>query len=283
MNFREQLYELCGLSINVAEAGSGSPMLFLHNGGGFWQSWQHQLSYFSHHFNVYAIDWPGCGKSEYPGLPLTQDTNLSVLEAFVTEKRFEKIILVGNCIGASCALEFSIKHPEKVQELVVMNICPGDLMLPSWFSRRRIANIPSSSFGFKIRYAALKIMAPGIVTRLVFPKILFAPGIPTSDPVYRHYREKQRERNQKRTRFDLIFAAHSFNLDLITTGKKIPSHLLLWGAQNKVLPFKKYGVHSQQLLRNQSIKIIEKGGHLMAYEQPQYVNKCIDNYLERHS
>ena len=63
---KEDVFISHGLRINYASGGAGPPMLFLHNGSGFWQSWQHQLNYFSEWYSVYAIDWPGCGGSDYP-------------------------------------------------------------------------------------------------------------------------------------------------------------------------------------------------------------------------
>ena len=45
--------------INYVDQGKGQPMIFLHNGGGFWQSWVHQVTFFSK--IIEHLPWIGLG------------------------------------------------------------------------------------------------------------------------------------------------------------------------------------------------------------------------------
>jgi pimeloyl-ACP methyl ester carboxylesterase len=197
MNLTEEHIQLNGLSVNYVHGGSGFPILFLHNGNGFWQSWKHQLDYFSQHYTVYALDWPGCGESEPPVTPLFLDVMHAVLEEFVRVLGLTKFHLVGNCIGASEALKYSIAHSSHVDKLVLMNICPGDLLLPRWVNKEKAASYRNQPSAMRKRAKLLGALFPSIITKRVFPRILFGNSIRSSDTLFRMYRRRQKEPGQK--------------------------------------------------------------------------------------
>ncbi|WP_027418599.1 alpha/beta fold hydrolase [Crocinitomix catalasitica] len=276
---KEECIVLANLSVNVVEAGEGYPILFLHNGGGFWQSWQYQMEYFSSNYKVYGIDWPGCGESEYPGQPLTLEIINNVLTAFVEKKGIESMHLIGNCIGASLALDFTIRNPKIINKLILFNICPGDLMLPRIVNKSWVAKLDPFSKVKKRTMIALKIISPGFIVRRVFPKILFGNSIKSNDPLFKKYRLKQKQKNQQQSRVDLFFSAHSFNLEPIIKGHIIPNHLLLWGEENSVAKLDTYGYENYKTLKSDGFHIIPNAGHLCSYEKPDEVNALIEAYL----
>ncbi len=277
---KEERILLGKFKVNVAEAGDGFPIIFLHNGGGFWQSWQSQLTYFSTKYKVYGIDWPGCGESDYPDELLTLSVINKVLIDFIDIKGLNSFHLVGNCIGASLALQFAIDHPQMVKKLVVMNVCPGDLMLPPLVNKKKIAQLdPNSKRKARLNFI-VKFVTPNIIVRRVFPKILFGKSIESTDPLFRKYRIKQGEKNQKKSRVDLFFSAHSYNLNPIIEGKTIPDHLLLWGEENRVAPLNTYGHATYNLLKSEEFHVISNAGHLCAYEKPNEINAILDAYFE---
>lgn len=279
MMFSEQQMVLDGLPVNFVKAGSGFPMIFLHNGNGFWQSWQHQLEYFSKQYEVFAFDWPGCGESAHPGEPLYLDKMHTVLQEFVKANGLQKFHLVGNCIGATEALHYAIAFPHQVEKLVLLNICPGDLLLPSMVNKRRAAAYRYKPVSMQRRRRLLHLFFPSVITDRFFPAVLFGSGITSSDPLFRKYRRRQKEENQKRTKVDMYFAAHSYNLLPIIEGAVVPDHLLLWGEENKVAGLKEHGMWHHQQLASREFHVISKAGHLCAYEQPEVVNTLIEKYL----
>lgn len=280
---KEERIVLANLSINVVEAGEGYPILFLHNGGGFWQSWQSQLAYFSKTNKVYAIDWPGCGESEYPGQPLNLAILNKVLTAFIETKEISALHLVGNCIGASVSLHFAIQNPSSINKLVLFNVCPGDLMLPRFVSKEKIAKLDPFSKKKARFHFALKLFSPGIIVKRVFPKILFGKSIKSSDPLFKKYRVKQGQKNQQQSRVDLFFSAHSYNLEPIIRDQTIPKHMLIWGEENSVAKLKTYGYDNYKVLKSESFHIIPNAGHLCAYEKPDEVNAILSDYLATKS
>lgn len=67
-------------------------------GGGFWQSWEFQLRYFSKNYHVIGIDWPGFGESDLPEGLISLDLLTETLSEFIRLKALKNVILVGNCI-----------------------------------------------------------------------------------------------------------------------------------------------------------------------------------------
>jgi pimeloyl-ACP methyl ester carboxylesterase len=279
MKFKEQHIELNGLKVNYVEAGEGQPLLFLHNGSGFWQSWQHQLTHFAKNYHVYSFDWPGCGGSEYPNESLDLNTTYSTLKAFTEEKKLEHLHIIGNCIGASTALHFAINNCDTVDKLILFNICPGDLLLPSFLNRKRVSRLQSKPSAKRRSEKMLKIAFPELVVRQLFPKRLFGKNINKNDALFQKYRMKQKEENQKKGRIDQFFSAYSFNLLTIIEGTEIPKHELVWGVQNRIAGLKKHGYCHQKKLQSESMHLVENAGHLCMYEAPEQVNKIIEDYL----
>jgi pimeloyl-ACP methyl ester carboxylesterase len=277
----EKTIYLSGVELNYAEAGSGQPMLFFHNGGGFWQSWQFQLNYFSQHYRVFGIDWPGFGGSSKPEELVTVSYLTDILEQFIIKLELKKPILIGNCIGASVALQYNLRHPDGVRALLLFNPCPGDLIFPfppmRWLVKRVHKNIrlqqkwkPFFIFLFNKTWYSRQ-----------FPKILFGNKYDPNSEIFQRYLVKLKEQKQTDARVNLLYSVSSFNMDLITQSYAIPEHLLVWGKENKVSIWKTHGTIHKHLLQSRHIEIIDRAGHLCMYELPEEVNRTIEAYLNK--
>ncbi len=96
-------------------SGSGAPVVFLHNGGGNLWNWAHQLEHFSSRHRVIAADLPGFGRSQRPSGPLYLDDFVEGVAGLLKALDLDRPVLVGNCIGASIALDYALRQPEAVR------------------------------------------------------------------------------------------------------------------------------------------------------------------------
>jgi 3-oxoadipate enol-lactonase len=95
---------------------SADPVLLLHAGFLDAKMWKAQVQDFSKHFPVVAIDIPGHGRSENDTIRyLPEDFIITILDSL----KISKISLVGVSFGASCATDFAIAHPERVNKIVL--------------------------------------------------------------------------------------------------------------------------------------------------------------------
>jgi len=279
MKVQEKQIEILGNQINYAEAGQGDPILFLHNGGGFWQSWTKQIKHYSKNYHVFGIDWPGFGNSSEINEPFTLDLLTKTLTQFIQQLNLKNIYLIGNCIGGSAALMYSLKHEENVKKLVIFNVCPGKDI----YRKRFYANLI-----FKInKYPGLKKQISKLLgfvftktfVKKQFPAVLFSDMIDNNDFLYKKYIEKFKESKQTRARINMVFFVHTFTLSEILDEDLKIEHKLIWGSENKVTPLEKHGHAHRDLLGSKDFEVIEGGSHLCMYELPEKTIELIDKVL----
>ncbi|HLP13810.1 MAG TPA: alpha/beta hydrolase [Flavobacteriales bacterium] len=279
MELIERKIKVNGLELHFVEAGEGEVMIFMHNGGGFWQSWEHQLNYFKATHKVIGLDWPGFGESELPQGMLTLDLLTETLKRFIEIRGFEKVILVGNCIGASAALKYTIENPLRVKKLVVMNVCPGDHIFPPFIFRKWIPKVHKKPRLQKRLSSLAKFIVSKTPAKRQFPKILFAKRPDRSTALWKKYEIKFKTENQTTSRLNLFFSAHTYNLLKYLPKENIPPMLLVWGKENAVTKYKTDGLYHVAKLKPEKFVLIDKGGHLFMYEKPDEVNALIVNYI----
>ena len=274
----ERQLDVLGCQINYIDEGSGEAIIFLHNGGGFWQIWSHQIRHFSRTHQVLAFDWPGFGESTMGNEPLTVDFAARILAAFVEAVGIDRFVLVGNCIGASTAIRYQNQHPDAVAKLVIMNICPG-IRLIRFPPMRPVLFKTGKRFREGLG-RVMKAIATSRIAARQFPGILFGKTIAKQDPLYQKYVAKFREDRINDSRMKLLFSVNSFTLaDFIRDNDTIRNALLIWGRDNRVASLKGQGLYHQRLCQIDHMEVIPDSGHLTMYEAPDRVNQLIEQYI----
>lgn len=109
-------------------AGTGATALvFIHGGFGDRRMWDGQFEQFARDYTVVRYDHRGFGKSSPP------DTLYSAaddLVALLDRLDLEQVVLVGNSMGGTLAIDFALLHPERVSGLVVVASGPGGIKMP---------------------------------------------------------------------------------------------------------------------------------------------------------
>lgn len=106
------------LHIHYLEQGRGPALVFLHAGYQDGHMWREQQAHFAKNYRTIAIDLPGQGATT--GI----DTAILIEQALriaFDSLHIDKANLVGISVGASCALDFSLAHPERVSKLVLVS------------------------------------------------------------------------------------------------------------------------------------------------------------------
>lgn len=68
---------------------------------------------------VYAPDLPGHGRSEDPGRTLTVPELAAVLREWMDAIGLGQVVLLGNSMGCQIAVELAVRHPERVDRLIL--------------------------------------------------------------------------------------------------------------------------------------------------------------------
>ncbi len=266
---------------NICELGSGPPILFLHNGGGTLWNWAYQLEHFSTDYRVIAPDLPGFGRSHRPSAPLTLQAYLRDLSALLDILDCPKPILVGNCIGASIALELALRQPDRVAALALFNVCGGLPMLTPhlrfWATLRPSTRVGTALF----RYILFVAGHPDI--QQLNTHFLYARGAPPLHPALRRFTTQQRFNPALRASlYWLVMGLDSFSVFSQPRQRPVsfPPALLSWGAENRTLAAE-WSSTIAEWLQPEQVWLIENAGHMPMYEQPAFVNAMLNDFLKQ--
>lgn len=117
-----------GVSLNAAVGGSGSPIVLLH---GFPQThlmWRHVAADLATDHTVICPDLRGYGASDKPaetdGTTYSKRTMAADIVALAAALGHERFALVGHDRGALVAFRAGLDHPDKITELVCLDVLP---------------------------------------------------------------------------------------------------------------------------------------------------------------
>lgn len=266
-------------SLNFKKSGQGPSIIFLHNGGGYKGIWDKQVEFLKENYSCYAIDLMGFGESEETSEEPSISFHENILKKFIKDQGIEKPILIGNCIGASIALKYTIDHPKDVNQLVLFNICPGINFYPNPLTKFLHRVLISTSFTKRIVSDYLYSLMGNKRERKNLPKQLFGENPDTTSEVYLKLSEIYLTEKQKRSRIKLLHQIETFTTDFFFDKKiTLPRILMFWGDQNKVVGLDE-GLRLKELIEPEQFCIIRNGGHLSMYEKGEVVNKKIEEFL----
>jgi len=118
------LAEVEGGKLFYEEAGSGPPIVLIHDGLLHREVWDAQLASFASAHRVIRYDRRGYGRSPAPEAPYSNIDDLSRLFDLLG---IGKATLMGISSGGGLAIDFTLAHPEKVEMLVLVGAVVGGL------------------------------------------------------------------------------------------------------------------------------------------------------------
>jgi len=94
------------------KTGKGEPIILLHGLGLRAESWIEQINFFKKKFTVYALDFPGHGKSDIlSGKKVDLKNYSEKVVQFIKDKNINKPILIGHSFGALITIQIAGLHP----------------------------------------------------------------------------------------------------------------------------------------------------------------------------
>ncbi|MCA0302846.1 MAG: alpha/beta hydrolase [Proteobacteria bacterium] len=110
-----------GVSLYYEETGSGTPLIFLHEFGGHYLSWEPQVRHFSRRYRCITYAARGWPPSDVPTdvAKYSQARAADDCADLMTALGIERAHLCGLSMGATAALEFAIRHPGRALSLTI--------------------------------------------------------------------------------------------------------------------------------------------------------------------
>src|SRR3989338_4825349 len=96
-------------------------VVFLHGWQASSDTWRPIIYRLKEHYNLYALDLPGFGKSEMPKLPMTVADYAQIVKDFTTKLELKNVTLVGHSFGGRIAQKCSAEHFLTISRLVLVD------------------------------------------------------------------------------------------------------------------------------------------------------------------
>jgi pimeloyl-ACP methyl ester carboxylesterase len=110
-----------GIRLYYEEAGSGAPVVFVHEFAGDHRSWEPQMRYFSRNYRCIAYNARGYPPSDVPSdaARYSQDRARDDIRAVLDGLKLEKAHVVGLSMGGFASLHFGLHYPTRAHAIVV--------------------------------------------------------------------------------------------------------------------------------------------------------------------
>jgi pimeloyl-ACP methyl ester carboxylesterase len=116
-----------GVELYYEETGSGFPLIWSHEFGGDYRSWEPQVRYFSRRYRVITYNYRGYPPSSVPSDPPAYRNEILVedLAALMRHLGIQRAHIGGLSMGGNVALNFGIRYPEMAASLVIAGCGSG--------------------------------------------------------------------------------------------------------------------------------------------------------------
>ncbi len=268
-----------GIRLHVVEAGpmTGPLLIFLHGFPEFWYGWHQQIDHFAKAgFHVVVPDQRGYNLSEKP--KKVSDYNLDCLAedaiGLIDHYKAKKAILVGHDWGGAVAWWAAHRFPERIEKLVILNVPHHQVM------RKYLFTHPSQM----LRSWYMFFFQLPFLPELFVPKSgrkgfesSSRPGTFSSED-FAAYEESWRQPGALTGMINWYRAGLRCPPRKKARGRIQPPTLLIWGKKDVFLKHE-MAQPSIDLCDDGKLVFLEEAGHWLAHEEPETVNRLIQEHI----
>lgn len=115
------IYRIYSMNLNYKLEGNGKTLVFIHGLSDNLNYWQPLVEHLKNDYQILRYDLRGHGLSEEGYDDITMDVYLEDLLYLLDELNLKMVTLAGLSLGGAIALNFAIKHPERVSSMLLMS------------------------------------------------------------------------------------------------------------------------------------------------------------------
>ncbi|MHA1296541.1 MAG: alpha/beta fold hydrolase [Promethearchaeota archaeon] len=274
----EEFAKINGLEICYEVIGDGEPLLLLHGFAMYKEFWIAQKKPISNKLKIITMDLRSCGKSTHVKNPFSLIDLVEDVKSLIKYLGIESINLAGHSLGGMIAQQFALKHPEKLNKLILLGTLakfPGDKSGVEMYVRNQLLNLKLKNEDFENAFLnKMKLR----FTRPFFKKLVENP----SKKIHNFFSLddlKKFEKSNTCTETDITYLGHAMaEHDCSESLSEIKSEtLILAGKKDKFIPILNSEFIHEKIPKS-TLKIFS-GDHFFPLENAPDVNDAILNFI----
>lgn len=274
-NASSSFVSVLGMAVHYRDEGNQNdsiPIVLIHGTAASlhtFDAWTNRLKMTN---RVIRMDLPAYGLTgPFPDRNYSIQHYTEFINAFLNEIKVKQCILVGNSLGGEIAWNYTIKQPEMVQKLILIDAAGYPTTSKSVPIAFKIGKTPVVN---KIlTYVTPRFIVQASVENIYFDKSKITPSL-----IDRYYELTLREGNRQ------AFVDRFTTTKDTTAYRKIRSiqqpTLVLWGAEDLLIPIEN-AIKFHNDLPNNSLSIIKKTGHTPMEESPFESLKPVQDFIKK--
>lgn len=258
-----------GITAHYRDQGNarGPVLVLLHGSNASLHTWEPWVKILGDQFRVVTVDLPGHGLTIVPEeYPLSAEGMADFVDLFAAKLALPRFAIGGNSMGGHVAMRFAIKYPLRTAALIPIDsagVIPPNMPEPPAFFY--LVQIPG--------LRDLLRLIPGRPISKATLEACFVNQALVTDAMIDRYWELNREpairvATRKRFRMGIEYWRGEDRFMRANLGKVSVPALVLWGAQDKLIP-----VAAAELTKNaipgSQVIVYPNGGHLLQEDLPE--------------
>ncbi len=268
--------EIDGMKVHYRDEGLKSdsllPIVLIHGTGASlhtFDDWANELKF---QRRIVRMDLPAFGLTgPFPDRNYSIDQYVDFIQHFLVARGIKKCILGGNSLGGNIAWQFTVKYPQMVDKLILIDAAGYPMVSKSAPIAFRIARIP-------VLNKLLTFVTPRFMARASVENVYADKSKVSDELVDRYFELTLREGNRQALVDRMNVPLDSTAFPKIKTIQQ-PT-LILWGGQDMLIPVD-VAQRFQNDLPNDTLVIMENAGHVPMEESPKESLRIVQAFLEK--
>lgn len=251
-------------AIRVDVTGKGSPLVFLPGFGCSGHVWDNMVEVLKKDHECHIVSYAG-----FDGVPavdtLWMATVEKSLQQYFTDKKLDRVTIVGHSIGGTFGLMLSNVPQSKVARLVVVDMLPciGQVMIPNYKPEyitfdnpynKKLLNMNNSDFKAMQKQMTVGMCADTTQQKQIVEWMMMA---------------------DRRT------YVYGYTIDLREALKTVEQPVLVIAAGKYPTKEQILKIYDEQYLnlKNKTIRFVDNSAHFVMYDQPLKLSEEITNFI----
>ena len=260
-----------GARLYCEAAGSGTPIVFLHEFSGDLWSWEKQIQHFSRRYNCVAFNARGYPPSDVPTSPVQYSHDIAVDDVAVVMRdlRLEKAHIVGCSMGSRTALDFALRYPDMALSATMIGIgSGGDPRQPDFAEKAEARAKLYEEGGLAEVWKGLSVASNRIQLKRKNPRAF--------DEFRQRFMKHSAQGNALVTRHVMARRPSLFSMETALAAMRVPGLVIVGDEDGGAVDS---GLFLKQASPAIRLAVAPATGHLVNLEEPDLLHRLIEDFF----